>query len=550
MKKLIKIFQTIKKIKKLKIDKLKKYKIALFFYMFFNSMNGIYSLLLLKFVIKILSIRNIKEIIIKISFLLLISLILDFIINYFIDIYIPKIEEELSKQIDLKIIQSISELSVQDYDHVDRFDRIFYALVYGSGSIIDFEKNIINLIGSVITTIGILFIIGYYKIQIILVVLIYIIINVLINLKKTNLEYEKNINLIRPNRILNYIQRIMYTKSMIKDLKIFRWNKTLKGYYTNQKNIKIQLMHKYGKKELFIDFLLSLFEGFLQLFIITVLAIEYLLNKLDLGDFLVVYNGIIELCDIVLSSVNYIPQLYKGTLYIDYIDESKPSYSYKIDEKIRCIKSLSLNSLNFSYDDKRIISDFNYTFEVGKKYVIIGENGTGKSTLVNLISGFYDSKHIIKIDGLNIDNIKLLNSLVSGVFQNFQFNAFTIGENLIGNRDYRNYLDEIYSVLDDVGLKERIERLPLGLNSYISNEVDENGTEFSGGELQRLAIARMLLNMKDIIVLDEPFSALDHNVKNKLLSLIFEKTKGKILIFITHDMSIIDEFDEVIRMEG
>ena len=169
--------------------------------------------------------------------------------------------------------------------------------------------------------------------------------------------------------------------------------------------------------------------------------------------------------------------------------------------------------------------------------------------MVNLLTGLYDSQNSITINDNIINNHSNILGCVSVVFQHFQFNAFSIVENLVMHSSVT--LEEeksIYKVLDCVGLKEKIENFPNKLNTYITNELDQHGANFSGGELQRLAIARMLLNMKEIIIMDEPTSALDNDVKREILDIVLENTRNTIFIYITHDPNDMQKFDHIIYL--
>ena len=251
-----------------------------------------------------------------------------------------------------------------------------------------------------------------------------------------------------------------------------------------------------------------------------------------------------------MSLVDYIPNLYKCSLYIDLVNDIfEQKISTKETSRIEKVDNLKIKNLFFRYKDDTIFKNFNYTFKKGESYVIYGKNGSGKSTLVNLLTGLYDSQNSITINDNIINNHSNILGCVSVVFQHFQFNAFSIVENLVMHSSVT--LEEeksIYKVLDCVGLKEKIENFPNKLNTYITNELDQHGANFSGGELQRLAIARMLLNMKEIIIMDEPTSALDNDAKREILDIVLENTRNTIFIYITHDPNDMQKFDHIIYL--
>lgn len=208
---------------------------------------------------------------------------------------------------------------------------------------------------------------------------------------------------------------------------------------------------------------------------------------------------------------------------------------------------LTLNNISFSYNDKKVLKDINFTFEKGKKYAIIGANGSGKTTLINIISGLLkDYTGTVKYDEDSISELsrESISKLVSVVAQEtFLFND-TIRNNITLFEG--NYDDEsIKKALSDAGLTKLVEKLPQGLDTV----VEENGKNFSGGERQRLSIARALLRKCPILILDEGTSAVDAenaaDIEERLL-----KDPDITLIEITHNITDehIARFDSTLKI--
>ncbi len=225
--------------------------------------------------------------------------------------------------------------------------------------------------------------------------------------------------------------------------------------------------------------------------------------------------------------------------------ESKENVGNK--EKNSFNSALTLENISFSYDDKQILKDVSFTFEKGKKYVIIGENGSGKTTLINIINGLIkDHEGSVRIDGDCINELseESMTNLISVVAQEtFLFND-TIRNNVSLFKE--NIDDEsVRNVLDYVGLGELVRNLPEGIDTV----VEENGKNFSGGERQRLSIARAILRDCPILILDEGTSAVDINttitIEEKLLN-----DPSLTLIEITHNTSLehIEKFDSVLKI--
>lgn len=211
-------------------------------------------------------------------------------------------------------------------------------------------------------------------------------------------------------------------------------------------------------------------------------------------------------------------------------------------------QELVFDRVCFSYDDRPILDNICYRFKKGKKYIILGESGSGKSTLLKLVSQVYNTTHgNIFMDGINISDI-LINdyyNIVGTVPQEpFLFNT-TIAENLRLFKDISE--DDILSVLNKVGLETYINHLSEGINSYVG----ENALQMSGGEKQRLSIARVLLNHCPILLLDECTSQLDSDTASEIEQLVFSLSEVTVL-FVTHHIrkETLAAADEILEMKN
>ena len=189
-------------------------------------------------------------------------------------------------------------------------------------------------------------------------------------------------------------------------------------------------------------------------------------------------------------------------------------------------KQISLRNVSFKYDDRTILKNVSATFEKGKKYAILGKSGSGKSTLLKLLAGYYP-----EFEGeICTDELSVLPDRLAMIHQKTFLFHDSVRNNLTLWKSYTE--NEISEAVKKAGLKEVMEHLPQGLDTII----EENGSNFSGGECQRLAIARALLSGKDILLMDEATSALDeqtaNDVENSILSL-----ENITCISVTHRLS-------------
>lgn len=205
---------------------------------------------------------------------------------------------------------------------------------------------------------------------------------------------------------------------------------------------------------------------------------------------------------------------------------------------------LDIKQVDFQYPDNRrlVLQQLNLTISAGEKIALLGPSGTGKSTLLKLILGDESpTAGSIKINGVDVNQLQTQRANLFGVLdqQPYLFDTSILNNIRLGNLAATD--EQIQKVLADVELTALIASLPDGLET----QVQEAGTRFSGGEQQRLALARILLQDAPVIILDEPTVALDPITEHHLLQTIFKVLKDKTVIWVTHHLVGINYVDQV-----
>ena len=228
--------------------------------------------------------------------------------------------------------------------------------------------------------------------------------------------------------------------------------------------------------------------------------------------------------------------------------KTEPEYK-QVENPFKNKKTVSIELKNvwFSYDGKNfVLKDINMRFPEGKKIAIVGASGSGKTTVANIIVGFYPvNKGDVLYDGVSVKNIGLptVRENVYLVLQNPQIFNNTIRFNLTLGKDIPE--EKIWKALEIAVLKETIEKLPDKLDTIVG----KNGIRLSGGQRQRLAIARMILSNPKAVILDESTSALDYITENKLMENLKQFLKDKTTIIIAHRLSTVKEADYIYVLE-
>ncbi len=208
-------------------------------------------------------------------------------------------------------------------------------------------------------------------------------------------------------------------------------------------------------------------------------------------------------------------------------------------------------SFRYPDSDAYALKDVNLRLCAGEKTVIVGENGSGKTTLVKLLCRLYrPASGSILLNGRDIwdyDYGEYMGYLAA-VFQDFSLFAFSLAENVAGSREYEG--ERVLAALEKVGLSGLVAGYPKGISQPLFHDFDEEGVDISGGEAQKLAIARAVYKDAGIMVLDEPTAALDPYAEHEIYENFGKLAEGKTVLFVSHRMSSCRMCDRIVVMEA
>ena len=214
---------------------------------------------------------------------------------------------------------------------------------------------------------------------------------------------------------------------------------------------------------------------------------------------------------------------------------------------------IEFKNVSFKYpgSDTYALKQVSFKFKVGKKVAIVGENGSGKTTFIKLLCRLYDpNEGTILLDGVDIKdyNYNQYINLFSIVFQDFQLLAFPLGQNVACNREYD--AQKVESCLKKAGFDTRLKTLPKGLDTYLYKNMDKEGVDVSGGEAQKIAIARALYKDAPFVILDEPTAALDPLAEAEIYSKFNSIVGDKTAVYISHRLSSCRFCDEIVVFDS
>lgn len=254
------------------------------------------------------------------------------------------------------------------------------------------------------------------------------------------------------------------------------------------------------------------------------------------GAFMQIINGIMKMAVTFGKTAEMAPLV---NYYIEIVN-TKHDMTYGTKEFDDSKFEIEFKNVSFKYpaSDTYALKNVNLKIKNGEHLAVVGRNGSGKTTFIKLMCRLYDvTDGEILINGVNIKDYtkESITKLYSVVFQDFKIFSIPLKDNICTNEKYDG--NRLYACLDNSNIASRVERLPKKENTYLYKDIDKNGVEISGGEAQKLALARALYKNSPVVILDEPTAALDPVAENEIYSGFNSFVQGKTAIYISHRLS-------------
>lgn len=372
-------------------------------------------------------------------------------------------------------------------------------------------------------------------------------------------NYKNKDNWKADERKIEYLLGNAGDFSKAKDIRLYG----LSEWFADVFKITLGSRMAWAKKEQLYNFKADGLRALLSLFrdVIAYGLLVYVLSKKGLsgGDFILYFGIIGGFATWLNGIVNDFSQLYKVHLgfaemreFVDYPSKVNNGEGIPVPKETF---SIEFKNVSYRYEgsETMVIQDLNFKIARGEKLAIVGVNGAGKTTLVKLMCGLYTpTKGEILIDGNPISayNQTEYYQLLSAVFQDIFVMPQSITNNIAAG-DYENANQQrIIEVLEMAGLYDKIESLPEKLETRLIKSVHKEGIDFSGGEMQKLALARALYKEGKALILDEPTAALDPIAESKVYTTYNEMTKGHTAVFISHRLASTRFCDRIFLLDN
>ncbi|MBO4776105.1 MAG: ABC transporter ATP-binding protein [Lachnospiraceae bacterium] len=383
-------------------------------------------------------------------------------------------------------------------------------------------------------------------------------------LNKLNFDLRLKVNPLERKR--NYISRVMYLRDFAKELRLHpeMKDKLLKEF-SEANDIIIKDQKKVSFKRILLMYILRFVLNTLitdALYMAFLLYKVVVLHKLGYSDAIVLAGRTGDL----RRSMRYISDIpakaKENSMYIDKI-RSFLAYEPVIDKENgedveKGCKSFELKNVSFRYTEEspEILHNISLKVNPGEKIAIVGYNGSGKTTLIKLLMRLYDpTEGEVLYDGKDIKDYDLrkYHDRMGVVFQDFNMYGASLLENVclddIEDKDNEELKENVTKALKQSGFSDRLASLVNGLDTSVTTEFDEEGVDFSGGESQKVAIARAFFKDADILIMDEPSSALDPIAEYNLNKAMHEAAGDKTVFYISHRLSTTRDADRIIMLE-
>lgn len=473
------------------------------------------------------------------GFILLVNYCMNYLDNY------PEKKLEHGIYLDFKLL-SLRKISTIDYTEYQKIgtgklvQRIENGSTAGRNVLFNFWLCLIrDLLPTIVFSVYFIWKIDKKVTYVLFVgyMLIFIITNILLKFL-----YKIKEKILNSEELLNH-----YLVRGFMEMLIFRMSKQFPNEIKKTNNAKESIVSAKVKMNMIHEAFFTIFALLVAMLDIGILFYAWKTQNLTVG-------SVVALIALIENA--YTPIAIFNVLYVQY-KLDKASYKrfeeflgLKDDDQLRngnaisaAVGEIAIKNLSFQYEERRIIDDLSLSIKKGEKIAFVGESGSGKSTLIKILLGLLKyNQGKVRLGDMELSGICLNNlyDRVSYLSQDAPVFDGTIKENLVFEKKVSE--EQMLGALSEVQLSHLVENLAEGLNT----EIGEKGTCLSGGEKQRLALARLWFEDSELVILDEATSAMDNLTEENVMKSVMQKMKDKTVIAIAHRLNSIAGFDRII----
>lgn len=422
-------------------------------------------------------------------------------------------------------------------------------------SLVHFANNtVFPLLTDLIQLLGYTYILSTLNPLIVVFVLIVIFLNSLMSKRQNGLDYKYQQDISKHQRRFSYLFNVLIGYPFAKEIRINNAAKWISSKYISETNDYMDKFTKHQDSHLKL-MIISDVIMLVQTMVLYFYSVCRVINKtISIGDFSLYIGATTSFISCFTSIMDRINKVRYLSQYIDdykaFINNAAPLYTDDMLSDV--IKSdtheIMLENVSFKYPGQENYTLKNISLKInnGERLSLVGYNGAGKSTLIKLICRLYNpTEGRILYNGVDIQTLKYdqYASLLSVIFQDYNIFSMSVRDNIVLSGKSND--SEILTAIDKGGLSEKIKKLPLGLETQLGKDFDENGIELSGGEAQKLSCVRAYYKNAPVVILDEPTASLDPVSENQLYRRFDEIIGGKTSIYISHRLASVKFCDHI-----
>jgi ATP-binding cassette, subfamily B, bacterial len=465
--------------------------------------------------------------------------------------------ELIRNKIAISMMDRSLSSDLEYFDNPSYYDK-YLSSFRDSSAITSIFWNALMSISMLVSFIGVFAVLAQAKVLYSLIMLIAAVPASIASAKYTKGLYGLSLEQINSERQLSYLQSISIDRRYAQDLRLYGAVESLKNRYSR---LWAQLFSKrqgITRKRAVLTTLMNFLPEIVVVFIGFDIAFQIIHKTATVGDYALCTGLIGQLWGSISQLSSSVIQILDNHLRIENIKSLDNFQNRVMDngkKELDQVNSVEFDHVTFSYPgtNKKAINDVSFTLNPGKKTVLVGLNGSGKSTIIKLLLRMYDTDAgIIKINGADIREYSLLSlrSNFSVYFQEMQNYSFSLRENFTIADETRPDCDEaITKSLRESQCEDIAMSASRGLETGLSRFFDPDGLELSGGQYQKLALARAFFRRHTALILDEPSSNLDPKAEHEIFKSLRKFTSGKLTLFTSHRLSNVFLADRILVLE-
>lgn len=458
-----------------------------------------------------------------------------------------------------KMYKKAKNVELRCYEDPDFYNRYTMAIDGAEEKVAAIIRAMFGvIIGAVSTGIvfGLMFEIDHYAVLFIIAPLVG---NFLFGNLKNKYDFRRYEEQAPNEKVGSYVSRMMYLPDGAKELRLSNIFALMRKQYheATERNVNIAVKYAFTCASLNfwrITFTFTvIFEGVLLYAIYR----NRVTGSITLAELTIMTSLMVAMTWILINLFENIMAIMKNGVFINNL-RGFLEYEEKIPQDQDGVmpdgtfESLEFRNVSFSYKDEETIRDMSFVIKRGEKVALVGHNGAGKTTIIKLLLRLYDPvSGAIYYNGRDIReyNLAAYREIFATTFQDFQMFGMSVKENVLMGRHYADEDRRVEEALKKAGIYDRVMRLPKGLETIMTKEFDEDGAVLSGGETQKIAVARTFVREASMKIFDEPSSALDPIAEYELFRNIRKEGEHHTMLFISHRLSSVKDCDKVFMLE-